>query len=802
LHELAHVTDELTGGKAREQLRGRFEPGFWDQKRREFEQLKSDPQGALANNADFTEEMYARLIAQDFAGAAGPLARELNDYLKNNGVNLADPEILKQFLPDKESIRQGFWSNFVTKKAAAEGDSGSDEKLEPPITDPERLQKLWGKFDNKVKDIRAKLEAISKSDADGKAEFISGAEGYIQEIRSTLDANPTESGFTAAFENDSKAEPPGLKGVEEVCNSSLDDVVKSETDSSGYFKEIWDNTTFLTLHDIFTTGKTVLVDHFKRQIERSSKRRTGVAGSSIFTGRLAAEYDLQAESAESEEVSKVQESLKNKDPWQVYDRLDSTSNADVVKACLNQLAETGMLDWRNKVVWKAFNRLNCGVRFREEDTVDYGLIRKKMLKACTIIWDCDYFSSTDRKNNSSYDSHKKEYENEANLTANIAGELKSMLYDKKTKGERARVDPMRYEMFIDFCIPAGKMTPEHVIYYIIQGVAKGIMTPERAISLDNSYLNNVPVINYFSSYNPSLAEYKKWGKMFDTEDCAMHPGFTRWLNANFMTSQRVVERTIKASAQPDKWDHDYANYIASIGDMTSAKSYLGLNHDGSPKYPSTSYWNAVDGQIQHLTDIANFSYELSDKDKISWLSRQAGYLATFDGIAYNRLDKENNRLFRLTASDKNTMSRSKGYSKLKTREASQRIRDILTAIEPDYFKTLFEIKEPKGGDARKVKKLIGEFEQGGKYHSYLYDKDGNKDIDEPKDLKGLYDIIPAFVERHCERNLGDPKADPLRRTFEKAREIYRKDHGDQPPKKDDNWNWKTNEVSPYYADAV
>jgi hypothetical protein len=115
------------------------------------------------------------------------------------------------------------------------------------------------------------------------------------------------------------------------------------------------------------------------------------------------------------------------------DRLDETRNKDELKACLNVLSHEGQIDWYDQRIWKALERVGSGINIYDADANDIRALKTKLQRACSILWDADYFNDTDRANGSNYRSGKANYD--AEIEGNVqemGGMLESLLKQKKT----------------------------------------------------------------------------------------------------------------------------------------------------------------------------------------------------------------------------------------------------------------------------------------------------------------------------------------------------------------------------------
>lgn len=766
-HELTHAIDFFANEKGNKRLLAKIrnypEYAGWIER---FGQWKDNEnrarkqQNLKETDAVFERELFAHLMARDFHGEIGSIAYEVEQKLQSEGIS---PE---EFLPTEEDLKAGLLDKFFHARGAeaAEGTSAEEDGI-----DSKRRKKLEAQFATREKTIREGLEGIKVGNLDGKNEFVETIEAQLESLKTALQNATSEEAADKIMGDDF------LGAIETKIKNALPKNAETTDVETGYFANLWDKTVILSPRDFLQVWQT-FTDYTERRYNTKSKRRVGKAGNAMFNGindSLAAEYDLLSQGAEKEEVSKYGEPLQNMDSWQVIDRIaQNGTNRDVLKACIRELAKRGMLDWRNKIIQDAFMRAGAPVKFYPSDNLNIQTLKQKFKKACGAFYDNDEFFSLDRDNNSNYDSRKSSYETEANLINDYRQALSRMLIEKRRDGDSAKVDPMRYEEFIDYAIKMGKMCTEDAVYYIIMGVADGILTPERVLKMDNGYLNDMPIINYFTSREPTLDMYQKWGEMFRPYE-KNNPGkmpleFRAWLSANLMTDSRVLERTVKSASQ-GKWDHDYAQLIAGIGDLSSAKTITASDH-GTPKYVATFHPNAINGMLMHMTEVANNSGELSREQLISWFSRQAGYISMTDGIWYGRIYKDENH-HQLSESDKNKPNRIDGYfkdqSSLTTKEMSQRLRLIIREAQPEFFDTLFSISNDKGQEAKAGLENLQRLLKGplSKYMS---------GIDMPDSIVGMYEISEALV-----KNILKDNPHVLQRVLQNASDIYRKDHGDK-----------------------
>ena len=155
-----------------------------------------------------------------------------------------------------------------------------------------------------------------------------------------------------------------------------------------------------------------------------------------------------------------------------------------------------------------------------EETKAY--VKTWLRKLVSDIWgDKDKYREWQQSNSSNFTSGKKKFTPEVDRINNLAGGLDAELIkqlkiytDCKRRGVPVddAVQPHMYEEVLHFAIRMGKMSMEAKFFYLVQGIACGLLPAERMRVLageeGDGLLNIFPFIDYFYSKNNSLAEIK------------------------------------------------------------------------------------------------------------------------------------------------------------------------------------------------------------------------------------------------------------------------------------------------------
>ena len=526
---------------------------------------------------------------------------------------------------------------LLTKKAARDEEDPPAEADEGMIS-PQRRRHLGERFASAAERTRGQVKGMSDSHHSLQPFFQSATEAIDhaeQEFPKRQDEASAQK-VQGHLEQD-------IEDEVQTAGRMIASDTKLSAPKTGqdYFSKLWEDTTFLSLADIGNMWDTV-AEFVKRRHSRNSKLRGGRVGKALFEKSyriLGNEFDNQAESAEVEEVDNYKKSFDNKDAWDVMNRVEKCSNKDELKACLYKLSEWGRIDWRDRRIWRALERYQHIVRFLESDAGDMNALRIKLQRACGTIWDEDYFRGVDRDNNSKMKSGAEEYQNEAEANLKqLTTNLGSMIVERR---RGLRVDPHRFEGYLTTAMKLGKSTPEAIMYFLIQGLHFGLLSFERVGTMDRSYLNNYPPIQWFYNNKHKLSDIRRIAEMFPPDADGFFPSnFYAFYNTNILTNHGVIERLKKAADDTNRdWDHDWMAGMGGAGDDGLAKKLMSRTSSGALNMNITGLQNMAVGQRVFITNLACNQGELSESAMRKVLARQIGYMATYSAIAHGRLKR-------------------------------------------------------------------------------------------------------------------------------------------------------------------
>jgi len=496
-------------------------------------------------------------------------------------------------------------------------------------------------------------------------------------------------------------------------------------------RDLWNRSQFYSLEDIFHVGKDIK-EWWKRRHERKVSDHAARIGSALFSKfplPLLKEFGIEAEArelkAEEAEVDEWKKRLHEKDAWDlehlIHELADSADpNKDMLKGILKALADKGRINWRNPFLWRVLNKLQKETQLEESGgsnpIQDVSLLknpillRQKLITAFGSIWNPDFYPEIDRSNGSNYKSGKEKYEGTCEKIADqLTDRLEQLLQKARNK---EKVDPQEYEEIIDYCINSGKSTGEAVMFYLIVGVADGILYADRPLALNSKYQNKFPASEWIYNKKPSLikADYKAYAEdKFKNSYAAgkVDADFKRFYWSVICNDSMVLSRTRKATKERG-WDHDWSRHIAPLGDAPSARTFLS-GRSGEVAVAPTAVENAFAGSLQWLEENAealeSIDFQKHFARQIAWDAMSIGVVGR---VAYLR-EASTDIYFRGTGSFYSAVAREAdvgSHPTLNTRGQINIIQDLLLRVDADLFRMLFDPQYIKGEQFKVLKDYI------------------------------------------------------------------------------------------------
>lgn len=463
----------------------------------------------------------------------------------------------------------------------------------------------------------------------------------------------------------------------------------------------------------------IIQEFATRRYDRVSKGRVGDFGEKtlkflqkapyplgVLRG-VPAEFGKESEHAQHAEYTHFKDIYAAHDMFHVEHIAYETSNPDELRGCLLLLSENGRLNWYNPKLWKQLNRFQKDVQIPMDvryNLSNFSKFQDSLRRACGSIWDFDAFNNMNNANNSAFESKKAAFSKDCDTWAEM-GKLKGedsglglvigdMLRAHKADPHGAKTDPIKYEAIIDYAIAKGKMDPEGKLYYIIQGIANGILTPDRASVLDSKFVNDYPAIEYFHTATkrgskPTMEDMKEVALMDMTQ-------FYDWFHTHVMNLPAVYQRINKTLTQGNKLDHDdLTAYLAYMTEGT-AKALLRAQGQGY-LLPQTGVQNATVGMMFFMDHIAENYNNIGPNNK-SELQRFVGSFIHFDGILSSKM-YQSQGYYRWDPTALNEKPRSEsnyqklyGRSGMTCKENLRKVQNYIRILEPKVFGDLFDGK--------------------------------------------------------------------------------------------------------------
>ncbi|MBN2087827.1 hypothetical protein JW758_05790 [Candidatus Peregrinibacteria bacterium] len=512
-----------------------------------------------------------------------------------------------------------------------------------------------------------------------------------------------------------------LKVVEDKCNDNpsdtylesaegaigkVEDAIKDYTaknpkGSDNPIRDLWNGTTFLSIDDIVQLGKFTY-EFYQRRHKRRTEDHAAKLGEALFSNipflkELGMDASANKEKAEAEYVNEWKGRLENKDAWVLLSMIDKMGNQplpdkDQLKAILRILSEKGRIDWTQPGLWKTLNKLQAGEKFDLGDQFllqNPDALNQKIMAAMGEMWDFDEFQQLLNKNESSYSSKKEDY---MKTYDKLQGRLDSRLYELLSLHRNdGNADPAEFEAILEYAIKNGKSHQENVFFYLISGMASGLLAADRGIHLDK-HLNLFPPLDWFTFLKPPPTQqwfenlcntyFKDEYKNGKKQATGTGGEFQNFYWTVILNNKDVIERTQK-SAKPDAWDHDWSRGISVNGGADTCDRFLS-GGSGQKQTRPTAVANAMGGIIQWLEENAKKPGKHWDDniaDHIAWM-------AMADGIMENVAYSDNKTYTRKEAlqGGKPVREGSVGYHGNQSAEWHWRkMQDILDVIDPVLF---------------------------------------------------------------------------------------------------------------------
>ncbi|PIR55576.1 hypothetical protein COU74_00360 [Candidatus Peregrinibacteria bacterium CG10_big_fil_rev_8_21_14_0_10_36_19] len=580
------------------------------------------------------------------------------------------------------------------------------------------------------KNPQIKPTILKNDNANNKRKFLAGG-------ANTPSINGNDEG-----QNDDKLPeldgPTGVRGRPEALQ--FDEVFKAGDMTFGernVIENIWMNTRFLSVGDLWEMGKS-MYEYYIRRFERRQKEKYSTIGQELPF--FAPEMRRVNQSAETEQVQQFIDSFDQKGVYEIQDRLRLTTNRDEMKAAFTTLTNKGQMRWDDISMWNNLNKfLDDSKKIPIPKNGDpYTVVSKTdkrngmefMKDAIDSIWGEGSYNDWYSKNKSTFRSNSQGYAEEGKELENLdGGHRRKLSFLLKEHKEGRYVDPHEYEGLIIHAIDNGKAGMEDKLYYMIAGVAyendsgRTILSMDRMAHINSEMLGKFPILDYIcasvkrkdgGSHKFTKDDYKQWLKYFDQGDptnCVPTQGVHDYLWRYILPSDETQNRINKALRDAERIDHEDL-YVYVPPATESVVKNMCQASAGNKKYATVKgYANVFPGFSKYLKELS----EAGNKKKL--VEGIKSYVV-YAGILTNRFEK----------------AKGDSYQRLDVNTLNSR-----TIMTPETPKQLMEEMD---NAIKKIVYAYGDRELIEMVEK-MYTKTGNIELD-PDERKKQQDIDYAF----------------------------------------------------------
>ncbi len=452
----------------------------------------------------------------------------------------------------------------------------------------------------------------------------------------------------------------------------------------GMISQLWNETQFLSCQDVGQLAKHIW-EYWTRTWERKMKNRFAKFGSHLpFIGT---EMLRIKEDTEHEEVGKFKHAMEHMGDFEVRGLLNTSSNQDQIKACIEVLTEKGMMRWDDIRTWNAINRIpalsgdkkipipNDGNAYAIVGMSSSGMPKRGMdylKEAFENIWGNDnLYNEWVSKNKGAYDSGMAKYKGDAEALENEPGGISAgmrQLLSEHVKGNQ--VDPQKYEEFIRYAIDNGKSNAENRLYYIVMGVATNLLTLDRVAAM-NTLCNKQPWLDFFTQAKDedkpltltamqsqvpphyrrpfTVKDFQIMANFFDKDPdtskkkCGPGNHVKDFFWKRIMPHHTTQTRTSKGSRAGEGVDHDDAHFFIPCLDYQQVRKMCGPSAGEKQYFSPEGHLNVFPGFSEWMRTLA----ELKDRNK---LEKAILSYVNYDGIISNRFLKSDTKKTRISDS--------------------------------------------------------------------------------------------------------------------------------------------------------
>jgi len=708
------------------------------------EETKEDYRKLLTKNKEQWEEIR-KTFKKAYSSKEAPDKMEWQDddilselYAMKTGGELREEKSLKDKLNNLVYVAAGLGAQKINniKKAYQEesvsdaiirgfdsnkDDDDNDEKSKDKPKEDKKTDKSNSESENEINISKESLDKINKIDDEiesylksGELKYAPGVAGLLKLMQKYNQKTKNEIVIESIIK--SRIDKVG-KDLKEVEGEIIKISKSMKNEGMNPFRNLWNKTSFVGISDFVGTLNQA-AEFFKRRHTRKEADNAAKIGMALFGNTdLGNEATANQLKAEEDEVSKWEGDYSSMDATQLQGKLDNMAKAsaidpspDQLKAILRVQAKNGNINWRDESLWKVLNKLQDASELKPGDAIllnNPTILRQKLHRAMSDIWDKDEFLNLENSNESSYESSKKDFKGPIDL---MGGELNKLLREKiemKRKGEY--FDAAEFEAILEYAFEMGKAHPKELFFYTLVGLAEGVLTPERSQKLGN-LMSNVPVMEWLQIHKAEMnpRDLKNYcNSYFGDEAEKLKPGknFRNFYRVFVENDERVIDRIIQ-NTLPDRknWDKDSVGAFAHMGGAEQAVTFLN-GGSGQKTIKPAALANVYVGALEYMEENVTALEGTNFRENFT---RQASWLMATDAIVENRA-KVGDKLFIRTSYDLENKKPSEGrLSNHENWTLSQhrgKIDKFMRALDEDLFNLLRERPENQSKKDKEEGKL-------------------------------------------------------------------------------------------------
>ncbi len=361
-----------------------------------------------------------------------------------------------------------------------------------------------------------------------------------------------------------------------------------------------------------------------------------IPGLNNYLPGLHAYHQRRYSGTETEAADKWKDGMKNEDSHTLLHFMHYTKNKDAIRGIISLLCDRGEMDWNDTGVWATLRSLS-GYDMPEGPCLRSDVLRDTWLrKIISYIWnDKELYYHWRSENDSKIKSGKEHFtpwvDQLSNLKGGMEAELQKQLrlYTEWSEHEQGTppedIKPHLYEKVIHYAIENGKMTMEQKFFYLIRGVASGLLSIDRLRTLageEGGVLNQFPFIDYFYHKNNTLPEVQILARRLTETDGGVDtfkPGAktTMWIQLELVREPSVQQRLSKGTSgtRSEAIDHEDVPLFLPQLDYNAVRGMADIISGSRQKMSPEALKNLYCGYSSKFKIFGRLA-ELEDKEQV------------------------------------------------------------------------------------------------------------------------------------------------------------------------------------------